>query len=364
MLDVEHHLALDQEVVGEDQRVLGEVDGALDRVLDGRRSRGRRRRPRRRRARRGIDGSGTSSRRGEVGLGQQRLLGERARAARGSRPADGGRSGSTSRGVTGTGCQDSDVDPTALRALLDDVAAGRVDARRGRGPPVRASRSPTSATPGSTTTARCARACPRPSTARARRRAVRRASSASCWPTGTGPVLLTRATPSRPRPRWRPTRAASCHRDHPRVAADGAHRAPSAIVVVTAGTADRPVADECATVLRGATASTPRADHRRRRGRAAPPAAPRRRARRRRRRGRRRRHGGRAGQRGRRAHRRPGRRRAHQRRATAPRWRASRRCSPCSSSCAAGVTVVGIDNGFGAACAVARAAAARRRTAA
>ena len=40
--------------------------------------------------------------------------------------------------------------------------------------------------------------------------------------------------------------------------------------------------------------------------------------------------------------------------ATAPASRASPRCSRCSSSCAAGVTVVGIDNGFGAACAALR----------
>ena len=35
LLDVEHDLALDEQVVVEDQRVLREVDGALDRVLDG-----------------------------------------------------------------------------------------------------------------------------------------------------------------------------------------------------------------------------------------------------------------------------------------------------------------------------------------
>ena len=34
VLDVEHHLAGDQQVVVERQRVLGEVDDALDRVLD------------------------------------------------------------------------------------------------------------------------------------------------------------------------------------------------------------------------------------------------------------------------------------------------------------------------------------------
>ena len=47
-------------------------------------------------------------------------------------------------------------------------------------------RSPTSATPGSTTTARCARACPRRSTARARRPSSAPASSASCSTTATG----------------------------------------------------------------------------------------------------------------------------------------------------------------------------------
>ena len=35
MLDVEHHLALDQQVVTERQLVLRQVDHALDRVLDG-----------------------------------------------------------------------------------------------------------------------------------------------------------------------------------------------------------------------------------------------------------------------------------------------------------------------------------------
>ena len=35
VLDVEHHLTLNDEVVVEDQGILGEVDGAFDGVLDG-----------------------------------------------------------------------------------------------------------------------------------------------------------------------------------------------------------------------------------------------------------------------------------------------------------------------------------------
>ena len=84
------------------------------------------------------------------------------------------------------------MDEATLRTLLDDVRAGRVVARRRRSARCAGCRSPTSATRWSTTTARCARACPRPSTARARRPSSAPASSASCSQHGSGPVLLTR----------------------------------------------------------------------------------------------------------------------------------------------------------------------------
>ena len=84
VLDVEHHLALDQQIVTECQLVLRQVDRALDRVLDGHESE--------------IDLAGLDGvehighravqhvlGRGEVGLRLQRLLGERAERARGSR---------------------------------------------------------------------------------------------------------------------------------------------------------------------------------------------------------------------------------------------------------------------------------------
>ena len=108
----------------------------------------------------------------------------------------------------GTGCQDSDVDDDALRALLDDVRQRRAAPRRGRGaaaaPPVRRPRlrprrPPPRAAPGP------ARGGLRPrqdarAVRRHRRRAAARGSAArSCSP---GPAT------SRPRPRWPPTRRA------------------------------------------------------------------------------------------------------------------------------------------------------------
>ena len=99
-------------------------------------------------------------------------------------------------------------------------------------------------------------------------------------------------------------------------------------MIVTAGTADLAVADECAAVL-AAHGFRPAAHHRRRRGRPAPPPPPRRRAGRRRRRRGGGRHGGRAGQRGRRPHRGAGRGRADQRRLRRQPRAASRRCWPC-----------------------------------
>ena len=86
-------------------------------------------------------------------------------------------------GDSGTGWQDSEVDAAALRALLDDVAAGRVSpddaAPRLRRLPVRRPR----LRPRRPPPRRCARACPRRSTGRARRPSSAPASSPSCSPT-------------------------------------------------------------------------------------------------------------------------------------------------------------------------------------
>ena len=109
----------------------------------------------------------------QIGLGEERLLGERAERPEEADPRAACR---RAAGFPGTGWQDSDVDADALRALLDDVrrrpsvAAGRA------APPASGSRSPTSATPASTTTGPCGRACPRPSTGRARPRSSAPAS--------------------------------------------------------------------------------------------------------------------------------------------------------------------------------------------
>jgi hypothetical protein len=77
VLDVEHDLALDQEVVVEGELVLGEVDGALDRVLD------RHEAEVDLAAVDGVEHVGHRAVRDQVGrrqvgLGEERLLGERA----------------------------------------------------------------------------------------------------------------------------------------------------------------------------------------------------------------------------------------------------------------------------------------------
>ena len=184
-------------------------------------------------------------------------------------------------------------------------------ARRGPSRPTKRSTgcvgspSPTSASPGSTTTARSARDCPRPSTARARPPSSARPSWASCWPTADGPVILhpgrrtqvevvaptspvDRTVPGRPPGRpgrgelstvvWRPA--------PPR---------PARTLVVTAGTSDLPVAHECQAML-GALGLAPRAVGRLRGGRRPPAAGVGGRAGRRRRRRRGGRHGRGAGQ--------------------------------------------------------------------
>ena len=141
VFDVDHDLALDQQVVIEGECVLGEVDHPLDRVLDrndtdvdlalldgiehvGNRSIG--------------DVLGL----GEVGLREQGLLGERAegpeephpfRRARCHRSQDYGRRRrhrcSTVAGrsvVAEPTWHDERVDELGLRALLDDVQSGAV----------------------------------------------------------------------------------------------------------------------------------------------------------------------------------------------------------------------------------------------
>ena len=173
------------------------------------------------------------------------------------------------------------------------------------------------------------------------------------------PVLLTRADDDQAAAALAATPAAQRARRRTVGVAAAPPNRPSGSSCVTAGTADLPVADECATTLDAhgfgpmRVADVGVAGVHRLLGLG-------RRARRRRRRRRRRRHGGRAGQRGRRHHRR----------------RRSSPCPPASgygaalegvtallamlASCAAGLTVVGIDNGFGAACAVLRMLRMRR----
>ena len=245
-------------------------------------------------------------------------------------------------------------------SLLDDVRAGAVDPDDAVAA-CAACPSPTSASPGSTTTGRCARACPRRSTGRARRPSSAPRSSASCSPRARAPGA---AHPGRRRPGRRRRSTAQ-----PAAASPTATRVvwrPLAADRRRAGRWSSPPAPPTSRWPTSAppcstpTASPPTAHHRRRRGRPAPPARPRRRAGRGRRRRRRRRHGGRAGQRGRRAHRRARSSPCRRASATAPRFEGVTALLAMLASCAAGVTVVGIDNGFGAAVR-GRSGCARRR---
>ncbi len=165
--------------------------------------------------------------------------------------------------------QDSDVDEASLRELLDGVRSGAHQRPTTPWPSCAACRSPTSASPGSTTTGRCARAWPRPSTRRARPRAGAAPSWASCWPPAQSTVLVTRADDAQ---------AAAALAANPGGARHGstlvwrpAPERPEQVALVTAGTADLPVADECAAVLDGPRLP-PAAHHRRRCGRPAPAA--------------------------------------------------------------------------------------------
>ena len=132
---------------------------------------------------------------------------------------------------------------------------------------------------------------------------------------GSSPVLLTRADDDQVAVALQanPGGAVTEVGDHAVVVWRPAPARPEHVVVVTAGTADLPVADECAATLRGARLPSA-ADLRCRRRRAAPGARRRRRVGHSRRRGRGGRHGGRAGQRRRRPDRGAGRRGAHERR--------------------------------------------------
>ena len=112
------------------------------------------------------------------------------------------------------------------------------------------------ASPGSITTGTSARASPKPSTGRARRPSSAPPSSPSCWAATPGPVLLTRATEDQAKATSAATEALGYGTGE--VSGTGptltvvfrpAAPRPGTVVVVTAGTADLPVATECASVL-------------------------------------------------------------------------------------------------------------------
>ena len=162
------------------------------------------------------------------------------------------------------------MDEAALVRLLDDGARGRRCTPTTRVAELRRLPFADLGFARSTTTGRSARGCPRPSTARARRPSSARPSSPSCSTAAPRPVLLTRATDEQ---------AAAALAAQPRrgratattVVWRPAAPRPERVVVVTAGTADLPVADECAAAL-AAHGLEPDPPHRRRRGRRAPPA--------------------------------------------------------------------------------------------
>ena len=159
-------------------------------------------------------------------------------------------------------------------------------------------------------------------------------SSPSCWPSRRRPGA---ADPGRRRPggappwRRRPgERSPATGSLATRGAGGPLPSAPGGCVVVTAGTADLPVADECVAVLAGLRLRADRARDRLRGGRRAPAAGLGRRAGRGRRRRGGGRHGGCAGQPGGRHHRRAGRGRARVDAGTAPPSKASPPCWPCT----------------------------------
>ena len=266
MLDVEHHLALDEQVVVEDQRVLREVDRALDRVLDGDEAEvdlavGH-----------GLEHVGHRRQRhqlgrGQVGLAEERLLGERAQGAEEADPQAGTVGRRHPR-------QNSEVDPTALSELLAAVAAGELDvgaaadrlrrlpyadlgfARVDHHRPLRQGMPEAVYGPGKTPE-QCV------------------AIVGELLHGGDDPVVLTRASDEQ---------RAAVEAAHPGAIVSGttvvwrpvAPTRPERVVIAAAGTADGPVADECEAVLRAYGFSPVRAG-RRRRGRPPPPARPHRR---------------------------------------------------------------------------------------
>ena len=122
VLDVDHDLADDQQLVVECERVLGEVDHPLDRVLD--------------RHETEVDLTGLHRvehvghgpvrhvlRSGQIGEGLQRLFGERAERTEEADTLRHGRSGYVSDPIT---WHDESVDEATLRQLVDDVRSGTV----------------------------------------------------------------------------------------------------------------------------------------------------------------------------------------------------------------------------------------------
>ena len=201
-LDVEDDLAGDQQVVVERQGVLREVDDALDRVLD--------------RHDAAVDlaagdgvehvghgrvGDGLGG--GEVGLRPQRLLGERAeRPEEPDRRVGGTRRDMASQAIGAAGCAPGRFGPASgSMGAWTKRRCGRCSTTS---PPAASSpttpspgcagcRSPTSATRSSTTTASCARACPRRSTGPGKTPEQCARIVGELLANGTGPVLLTRA---------------------------------------------------------------------------------------------------------------------------------------------------------------------------
>ena len=232
--------------------------------------------------------------------------------------------------------------------MIDAIRIRRAQRRTTPSPGCGGFRSPISATPSSTTIGRSGKVRPRRSTARARPPSSACASSANCSLHGTGPVLLTRGRRAPDQGGRSPPTATPSSSVAASSGGGPDPRPDIRVLVATAGTADiarrRRGGDHA---RRPRVRRRPAVRHRRRR--AASPARPRRSRHGGRRRDRRRRHGGRAGERDRWAHQPPGRRGADV-------GRLRRRVSTgvtallaMHASCASGVTVVGIDNGFGAA---------------
>ena len=346
-LHVDDDLSPDQQVEVEGQRVERHVDRAFDRVLD--------------RdetevdvpvaspcSTSGIDAIGTQFAQREVGLREQGLFGKGP-----DRPeeADAERGRATEVRTEAMTGQDSDVDEASLRDLLDDVRSGIVDpdeavallrrlpfadlgfARVDHHRAIRSGLPEAIYGPGKTPE-QCV------------------AIVAELLAGGARPVVLTRADDDQIAAVLAAHPGGRARRRDDRVEPAAPSTVPNGCSSITAGTSDLPVADECATILEahglapdaspmpaspactgcsstwtssaGPTSSwwSPawRAHWRASSVASRPrPSSPSRRA-----------------------------------SATAPASKASPRCSRCSRRARPGVTVVGIDNGFGAACAALR----------